>query len=345
MRVLTIRMRDDTHDRLKRLHGIIHSSRFCLLLACALLAGLAHAQQNYPSRPVRIMVGFAPGGPNDIIARAYGARLAESLGQPFVVENRTGAGGNLAAEVVAKAAPDGHTLMLGSTGTNAVNPSLYRELPFDLVRDLAIVTLVATSPSALAVHPRVPAQNVRELIALARAQPGKLTYASAGSGSSQHLAAELFKQMAGVDIVHVPYKGAAPGIADLVAGQVDMSFAPVANVVPLARAGKLRLLALTGAKHSAFAPGTPTIAESGLPGFDVTTWYAVFATAGTPEDIIDRLYAELARIAQLPQVREPLASIGVDTQTSASPAQARAHRASEVEKWGKLARAIGVKVE
>jgi len=327
-----------------RLHGIIHAAKACVLLVCALFAGAAHAQ-NYPTKPVRIMVGFAPGGPNDLIARAYGARLAESFGQPFLVENRTGAAGNLAAEGVARAAPDGHTLMLGSTGTNAVNPSLYPKLPFDLVRDLAIVTLVATSPSALAVHPRVPAQNVRELIALARAQPGKLTYASAGSGSSQQLAAELFKQMAGVDIVHVPYKGAAPGIADLVAGQVDMSFAPVANVVPLAKSGKLRLLALTGAKPSAFAPDTPTIAESGLPGFDVWTWYAVFATAGTSEDIVVRLHAELARIARLPQVREPLANIGVDTETSASPAQARAYRAGEVEKWGRLVRAIGVKVE
>src|SRR6266571_1830745 len=252
--------------------------RFGLLPLLVGTVGLQTAPapaQSYPSRPVRVMVGFAPGGPNDIIARAYGARLAETFGQPFVVENRTGAGGNLAAEAVARAAPDGHTLMLGSTGTNAVNPSLYRELPFDLVRDLAIVTLVAASPSALAVHPRVPARNVRELIALARAQPGKLAYASAGSGSSQHLAAELFKQMACVDIVHVPYKGAAPGIADLVAGQVDMSFAPVANVVPLAKAGKLRLLALTSARASAFASDTPTIAGSALPGFDVTTWYAV----------------------------------------------------------------------
>lgn len=326
------------------LYGVIHPAKSCLLLGCALFACAAQAQ-NYPTKPVRVLVGFAPGGPNDIIARAYSARLAEAFGQPFLVENRTGAAGNLAAEAVAKAAPDGHTLMLGSTGTNAVNPSLYQKLPFDLVRDLAIVTLVATSPSALAVHPRVPAQNVRDLIALAKREPGKLTYASAGSGSSQQLAAELFKQMAGVDIVHVPYKGAAPGIADLVAGQVDMSFAPVANVVPLAKSGKLRILALTGAKPSAFAPDTPTISESGLPGFDVWTWYAVFATAGTPEDVVVRLHAELARIAQQPQVKEPLANIGVDTETSASPREARAYRAGEVEKWGKLVRAIGVKVD
>ena len=310
-----------------------------VLLAAAALA------QSYPTRAVRVMVGFAPGGPNDLIARAYGARLAEALGQPFVVENRAGAAGNLAAEAVAHAAPDGYTLMLGSTGTNAVNPSLYANLAFDLVRDLAPVSVVATSPSALAVHPSVPARNVRELIALARARPGRLTYASAGSGSSQHLSAELFKQAAGVDVVHVPYKGAAPGITDLLAGQVDMSFAPVANVVPYAKTGKLRLLGVTGAARSAFAPGTPTIAESGLPGFDVTTWYAVFATEGTPGDVVERLHAELARIARIPQLREQLANLGIDAVASASPAAARAYRASEVERWGKLVRSLGIKAE
>src|SRR3989454_9858608 len=297
--------------------------RFGLLPLLVGTVGLQPAPapaQSYPSRPVRVMVGFAPGGPNDIIARAYGARLAETFGQAFIVENRTGAGGNLAAEAVARAAPDGYTITLGSTGPSAVNPALYAKLPFDLVRDLDMVSLVATGNSALALHTSVPAQNVKELIALARSQPGKLTYASSGNGSSLHLAAELFKQMAGVDIVHVPYKGAAPGIADLVAGQVDMSFAPVANVVPLAKGGKLRLLALTSARASAFAPDTPTISETGLPGFDVWTWYAVFATTGTPGDVVDRLHAELARIAQLPQVKEPLANIGVDTETSASPA-------------------------
>jgi tripartite-type tricarboxylate transporter receptor subunit TctC len=315
-----------------------------LLLALALASSQAFAQ-TYPSRPVRVMVGFAPGGPNDIIARAYSAQLAEGLGQPFVVENRTGAAGNLAAEAVARAAPDGHTLMLGSTGTNAVNPSLYAGLPFDPVRDLAPVSVVATSPSALAVHPKVAAHSVRELIALAKAQPGKLTYASAGSGSSQHLSAELFKQAAGVDMVHVPYKGAAPGITDLLAGQVDLSFAPVANVVPYAKAGKLRLLAVTGASRSGFAPGVPTVAESGVPGFDVTTWYAVFATAGTPAPIVERLNAELGKVSRSPKLREQLAGLGIDTAASASPAEARAYRDAEVERWGKLVRALGVKAE
>src|SRR5262249_43799434 len=303
-----------------------------LLLALVLAASQALAQ-TYPARPVRVMVGFAPGGPNDIIARAYSARLAESLGQPFVVENRTGAAGNLAAEAVARAAPDGHTLMLGSTGTNAVNPSLYSGLPFDAVRHLAACSIVATSPSALAVHPKVAAKDVRELIALAKSQPGKLTYASAGSGSSQHLSAELFKQAAGVDIVHVPYKGAAPGITDLLAGQVDMSFAPVANVVPYAKSGKLRLRAVTGAAQPELAPGVHTIAESGVPGFDVIPWYAMFATGGTPAQIVDRLNAELRRIAQAPQLREQLSGLGIDAAASASPAEARAYRDAEVERW------------
>ena len=317
-----------------------------LLLALVLSAlALDAAAQAYPARPVRVLVGFAPGGPNDIIARGYGARLAEGLGQPFVVENRTGAAGNLAAEAVARAAPDGHTLMLGSTGTNAVNPSLYPSLGFDPVRDLTPVSVVATSPSALAVHPNVAAKNVRELIALARAQPGKLTYASAGSGSSQHLSAEMFKQAAGVDIVHVPYKGAAPGITDLLAGQVDMSFAPVANVVPYAKTGKLRLLGVTGASRSEFAQGVPTIAESGVPGFDVITWYAFFATSGTPAPIVERLNAELRRIAHNAQLKDQLASLGIDASASASPAEARAYRDAEVERWGRLVRALGVKAE
>src|SRR5882762_5298367 len=316
-----------------------------LLTGAIVLEPVPALAQSYPSRPVRVMVGFAPGGPNDIIARAYGTRLAETFGQAFIVENRTGAGGNLAAEAVARAAPDGYTITLGSTGPSAVNPAFYAKLPFDLVRDLDMVSLVATGNSALALHTSVPAQNVKELIALARSQPGKLTYASSGNGSSLHLAAELFKQMASVDIVHVPYKGAAPAMTDLVSGQVHMSFAPVANVVPLAKAGKLRLLALTGAKHSAFAPGTPTLAESGLPGFDVWAWYAILTTAGTPEGVVDRLHAALAKIAHNPQLREQLANIGIDAETSASPAEARAYRASEVEKWGKLVRALGVKAE
>jgi tripartite-type tricarboxylate transporter receptor subunit TctC len=329
-------------------------TRYVGILACA-VAFAAHAQTAkapappppgaYPTKPARVVVGFAPGGPNDIIARAYALRLSDALGQPFIVENRPGAAGNLAAEAVAKAPPDGYTLLLGSTSTNAVNPWLYTKLGFDLVRDLAIVAYVASGNSALAVRADLPAKSVRELIALAKKEPGKLTYASSGAGSSLHLAGELFKERARVDLVHVPYKGAAPAMTDLVAGRVDMSFAPVANVVPLAKAGKLRLLGLTGEKHSAFAPGTPTISESGLPGFDVWTSYTILVTAGTPEPAVARLHAELTRIAKTEELKSQLAGIGIDPETSASPAEAAAQRAAELEKWGKLVRAIGLKAE
>jgi len=246
---------------------------------------------------------------------------------------------------VAKSAPDGYTLLQSSTSTDAVNPWLYTKLGFDPVRDLETVTYVASGNSALAVRADLPAKNVRELIALAKQSPGKLTYASSGTGSSLHLAGELFKRMARVDLVHVPYKGAAPAMTDLMSGQVDMSFAPVANVVPLARAGKLRLLGLTGEKRSAFAPDTPTIAESGLPGFDVWTSYSMMVRAGTPEAVVARLHAELTRIAKTGEMRGQLAGIGIDPETSASPAAARAQRERELEKWGKLVREIGLKAE
>jgi len=299
----------------------------------------------YPTKPARVLVGYAPGGPNDIIARAYALRLSDVFAQPFIVENRPGAAANLAAEDVAKAPADGYTLLQSSTSTDAVNPWLYTKLGFDLVRDLETVTYVASGNSALAVRADLPAKNVKELIALAKKEPGKLTYASSGTGSSLHLAGELFKEMARVDILHVPYKGAAPAMTDLISGQVDMSFAPVANVVPLAKAGKLRLLGLTGDKHSAFAPGTPTISESGLPGFDVWTSYSIMVRTGTPEAVVERLHAELTRIAKTEELKGQLAGIGIDPETSASPAAARAQRARELEKWGKVVRAIGLKAE
>ena len=318
------------------------------LLLCAAVVAWTQASawaQTFPTKPIRLIVGFAPGGPNDIIARALAARLTESLAQTVTVENRTGAGGNLAAELVARAAPDGHTLMLGSTGTNSVNPALYSKMSFDLVKDLAPVTQVASGSSALAVHPKVAARSVRELIALAKAQPGRLTFASSGGGSSLHLAGELFKQMAGVDMIHVPYKGAQPAVTDLLSGQVDMSFAPATNVVPYARSGKLVLLGVTGPARSAYVPDVPTIAESGVPGFDVLTWYGVFAPAGTPDGLLTRLHAEIAKAMQSAQVREQLLNIGIEVALSASPSAFQAYRAGEVEKWGRLVRAAGVKAE
>ena len=320
-------------------------------VALALLsASFACAQapceaQTFPAKPLRIIVGFAPGGPNDIIARALAARLTESLAQTVTVENRTGAGGNLAAELVARAAPDGHTLMLGSTGTNSVNPALYPKLSFDLIKDLAPVTQVASGSSVLAIHPKVAARNVRELIALAKAQPGRLTFASSGGGSSLHLAGELFKQLAGVDMVHIPYKGAQPAVTDLLSGQVDMSFAPATNVVPYGKSGKLILLGVTGTARSMYSGDVPTIAESGVPEFDVTTWYGVFAPAAAPDSVIARLHSEIGRAMQAPQIREQLLNLGIEVTLSASPAAFRAYQAAEVEKWGKLVRASGAKAD
>ena len=303
------------------------------------------AAQSFPTKPLRIIVGFAPGGPNDIIARALAARLTESLAQTVTVENRTGAGGNLAAELVARAAPDGHTLMLGSTGTNSVNPALYPKLSFDLIKDLAPVTQVASGSSVLAINPNVAARTVRELIALAKAQPGRLTFASSGGGSSLHLGGELFRQLAGVDMVHVPYKGAQPAVTDLLSGQVDMSFAPATNVVPYGKSGKLILLGVTGSARSAYTGDVPTIAESGVPGFDVTTWYGIFAPAATPESVITRLHAEIGRAMQAPQIREQLLNLGIEVTLSPSPAAFRAYQAAEVEKWGKLVRVSGAKAD
>ena len=316
-----------------------------LLVASVVWMHTPASAQTFPAKPIRLIVGFAPGGPNDIISRALAARLTESLAQTVTVENRTGAGGNLAAELVARAAPDGHTLMLGSTGTNSVNPALYSKMSFDLVKDLAPVTQVASGSSALAVHPKVAARSVRELIALAKAQPGRLTFASSGGGSSLHLAGELFKQMAGVDMIHIPYKGAQPAVTDLLSGQVDMSFAPATNVVPYARSGKLVLLGVTGPARSAYVPDVPTIAESGVPGFDVLTWYGVFAPAATPDALLARLHSEIAKAMQSTQVREQLLGIGIEVASSASPAAFQAYRASEVERWGRLVRAAGVKAE
>ena len=322
--------------------------RATFLLLCATGMAWMHtpaSAQTFPAKPIRLIVGFAPGGPNDIISRALAARLTESLAQTVTVENRTGAGGNLAAELVARAAPDGHTLMLGSTGTNSVNPALYSKMSFDLVKDLTPVTQVASGSSALAVNPKVAARSVRELIALAKAQPGRLTFASSGGGSSLHLAGELFKQMAGVDMIHVPYKGAQPAVTDLLSGQVDMSFAPATNVVPHAKSGKLVLLGVTGLARSAYVPDVPTLAESGVPGFDVTTWYGIFAPTGTPDAVLMRLHTEIAKAMQSTPVREQLLNIGIEVALSASPSAFQAYRSAEVEKWGRLVRAAGVKVE
>lgn len=304
---------------------------------------LAHAQ-GYPSRPLRMVVGFPPGGGNDIIARIVANRLGELVGQPVVVENRPGNAGVIGAEVVAKAAPDGYTLYLGSTGTNSIAPSLNAKMPYDPVKDLATVGLVAIAPSVLAVNANVPARSVRELIQLAKSRPGKLTYASSGNGTTLHLGGEMLKLMAGVDLVHVPYKGNAQALNDVVGGQVDIIISALPPVLPLAKAGKVRILAATTRERLRAMPELPTMAEEGLPEYENFTWYGVFVTGGSPEAGIERLGAELRKAVADEKVREQIAQQGADA-VSSTPSEFRTFVNAEIAKWAKAVKAAGIKAD
>jgi tripartite-type tricarboxylate transporter receptor subunit TctC len=315
--------------------------RAFLFAAGLAVAGAAGAQA-YPTKPIRFIAPFAAGGALDTLTRTIAGRMQESWGQPVVVENRTGAGGNIGADLVAKAAPDGYTLVMGTIATHAINVSLYERMPYDAVKDFAPVTIAASINNSLSVHPSVPAKNVAELIAYAKANPGRLTFGSAGSGTSQHLAGELFRTMAGVDMVHIPYKGGAPAMVDLLAGQISMTFGDIPTALPHIRAGKLRSLAVTGAKRSPLLPDVPTIAEQGLAGFDVTAWFGVFTTAGTPRPVVNQLNAEIVRILNLPDVREKLMGIGMAPVTN-SPDAFAAYVQSEIAKWARVVKASGAK--
>jgi tripartite-type tricarboxylate transporter receptor subunit TctC len=323
---------------MKRLSGLL-----CLLLVLA-PGALPSFAQTYPSKPIRIVVPFPAGGVADVYARIIGARLAESWGPPVVIENRTGAGGNIGADGVAKSAPDGYTLVMGSVGTHAVNVSLFAKLPYDPVADFAPIALVAETDALLVVHPSVPARSVPELIALARAKPGALSYASAGPGTASHLAGELFKSMAKVDMLHIPYKGNSPAIADLLAGQTALFFATMPTVLPQARAGKLRALATCGAVRAAATPELPTVAEAALPGFDVTNWIGLFAPAGTPAEIVRRLNAEVQRIMQSPDMQGRLAGEGARF-VPTTPQQFGAYVKTEIAKWAPVVKASGARAE
>ena len=300
--------------------------------------------QTYPSKPVRMLVGFPPGGANDIVARLVAQKLGEDLGQPVVVENRPGNTGVIAAEMVAHAAPDGYTLFLGSTGTNSIAPSLMPKFPFDPIRDLAAVSLVGVAPSCLVVNAGVPAQNVREFVALAKSRPGRLTYASSGNGTTLHLGGELFKQTAGVELVHVPYKGNAQALNDVIGGQVDMIISALPPALPLAKAGKLRILGVTTLERLASAPELATVAEQGLPGFEIGTWYGVFATGGSPPETIERLAAALRRSMADAKLREQFAAQGIDPASSA-PSEFRAFVGAEIAKWARVVKAAGIKAD
>lgn len=301
------------------------------------------AAQSYPSKPVRIIVNFPAGGIADLYARIIGAKVQESWGQPVVIENRTGAGGNIGAEAVAKSAPDGYTLNMSAIGPHAVNVSLFAKMPYDPVKDFAPIALVLEAEGLLVVHPSVPANNVSELIAHARSNPGKLTFASAGMGTASHLAGELFKTMAKVEMTHVPYKGNVPAITDLLAGQTSLLFATMPTVLPHAKAGKLRALATIGAGRSAAAPELPTIGES-LKGFEVNNWIGLFAPAGTPPEIVKRWNGEVMRVMQSPEIQARLPNEGARFSPN-TPEQFAAFVKGEIAKWAPVVKATGVRVD
>jgi tripartite-type tricarboxylate transporter receptor subunit TctC len=310
----------------------------CLLLGVVALltAGGAVAQANYPDKPIRVIVGFPAGSSADVAARLLGQKLAAALGQPVLIENVTGAAGNIAAERVAKAAPDGYTLGFAAHAQVITNPLMYK-LAFDPVKDFAPISRVYVSPNLLVVNNAVPAKNVQELLALARAQPGGLTFASGGGGSSPHLAAEMLKSMAGVDIRHIPYKGVVAAIPDLLGGRVTMMFSPMPIVLPLVREGKLRALAVTSLGRSAAAPDLPTIDESGLRAFEVDLWGGLLAPAGTPAAIVRKLHLETSRALASPELRARLADLGMEA-VGGSPEEFAATMVSEISKWEKVIR-------
>ncbi len=320
---------------MKQISGLIFG------LLALLTVGSPAAQTTYPEKPIHIVVGFPPGSQPDIVARLLGQKLAEALGKAVVVENVTGAAGNIAADRVAKAAPDGYTLGLLSQTHIAINPSLYK-LAYDPVKDFAPVSQVTVSPNMLVVHNAVPAKSVKELVALAKAQPGGLTFASSGSGSGTHMAAELFKSTTALDIRHIPYKGVVAAIPDLLGGRVTMMFSPIPVVLPLVREGKLRALAVTSLRRSSAAPELPTIAESGYPGFEATNWYGLFAPARTPATIVRRLHLETVKALALPELRGKLTDLGMEV-IGNSPDEFASVIKSEIPKWAKMIKESGIK--
>lgn len=314
-------------------------------LAAAVFAMSAAAPagaQPYPTKPIRFLVGFPPGGTNDIVARIFAPKLSEGLGQQVVVENRGGANTAIASEILARSPADGYTVMMNAPG-HATNPALIK-LNFDPIRDFSFISLLAQSQNLLVVHPSLPVKTVKELIALSKRRPGEVNYGSSGIGTTVHLSAELFQHMTGVKWVHVAYRGGGPGVVGLLSGEVSLYFGNVPTVIKHARAGKLRAIAVTGPKRSPAAPDIPTVAESGIPGYEVTTWYGLSAPAGTPRPIIDRLYREVVRAAGSPDLRERLQGLGADPGGN-TPEEYAAFVKTEIDKWGKVIRAAGIKGE
>lgn len=311
----------------------------------ALLVGapVAHAQATYPDKPIHIVVTFTTGGAPDILARLIGERLQATWGQSVIVDNKPGAGGNTGADLVAKAAPDGHTIVVGTVGTHAINGALYAKMPYDMVRDFTPVTLLATTPNMLVVHNGVPAKTLPEFIALGKKE-GKMTFASAGSGTSIHVSGELFKSMTGIDMQHIPYKGRASAIPDLLGCRVTMMFDNMPSSLPLVKEGKLRALGVTSAQRSPAAPDIPTIAEQGLAGFEAVSWFALFAPPNTPKPVVDKLQGEVAKIIKSPEVSKRLAEIGLEP-VGSTPEALAAYQRTEIVKWAKVVKDSGAKAE
>jgi tripartite-type tricarboxylate transporter receptor subunit TctC len=315
-----------------------------LLGALLALAAGSAAAQSFPSKPIRMVVTFPTGGAPDILSRTISEKLDPAWGQTMIVDNKPGAGGNIGAEFVARAAADGHTLVMGTVGTHSINGALYAKMPYDMVKDFAPVTLIASTPNLLVVNNDVPARNVAELVALAKAKPGQLTFGSPGIGTSVHVSGELFNTLAGVKTTHVPYKGRQMAIPDLLGGTITMMFDNMPSALPVVREGKLRAIGVTSAKRSPSAPDIPTIAEQGLPGFEATSWFAVFAPAGTPRPVVDRLHAEFVRIFSLPDVVQKLRTLGLDPILGGPEALAKAQR-EEIAKWAKVVKESGARAE
>ena len=325
------------------MRSIVITASF-LLLGAVMVGPCAVAADNYPAKPILLIVPFPPGGPADALARLVGEKMGASLGKAIVVTNRPGAGGNIGMEIGAKAAPDGYTLVLAPAGNLTVNPSLYRSMPYDVGRDFAPITVLATVPNILVVHPSVPAKTVAELVQYAKMHPGELNFSSPGNGSGAHLAGELLKSMAKVDMTHIPFNGIAPAVTAVLGGQVQVMFAGAPSVLQHVKSGTLRALGVASLARIAAAPDLPTLAESGFPGFDVTSWYGVVAPAGTPSQVIDRLHSEMTKALNEPDVREKLAGLGAEP-VGNTPTEFAATIRSETAKWSKIVKDAKITAE
>jgi len=324
----------------------ISTYRLAALIGAFLLSATAAAQTGgpYPSRPIRMIVPSAPGSGPDIMARAIGQKLTEAFGQQVVVDDKPGAGGIIGSETAAKSPPDGYTLIMANAGSHAVNASLYSKLPYDPVKDFAPITLVSSAPNILIVHPSLPVKSAKDLIALAKAKPGELAFGSGGNGSTAHLSGEMFRTMAGIDIVHVPYKGSPSAVLAVIAGQVALAFPNIPPALPHVKTGKLKALAVTTAKRSAAVPELPTVAESGLPGYEATAWFGVLAPAGTPRDIIDRLNGAIVKSLRAPEMQQRLKADGAQA-VGNTPEEFAAVIKRDIAKWAVVVRKSGAKAD